>query len=90
MATKLYSIEFTPAALRDLESLPRDAQKRIGKKIDSLAQNPRPAGAVAIKGGEGLLRLRVGTYRVIYRVEDDRLVILVVRIGHRKEVYRRL
>lgn len=90
MAAKPYSIEFTPAALRDLESLPRDAQKRIGKKIDSLAQNPRPAGAVAIKGGEGLLRLRVGTYRVIYRVEDDRLVILVVRIGHRKEVYRKL
>ena len=90
MATKRYSIEFTPTALRDLESLPRDAQKRIGKKIDTLAQNPRPAGVVAIKGGDSLLRLRVGFYRVIYRVEDDLLVILVVRIGHRKEVYRKL
>jgi mRNA interferase RelE/StbE len=89
LAAKRYSIEFTPAALRDLGSLPKDAQKRIGKKIDTLVQNPRPAGAVAIKGGEGLLRLRVGFYRVIYRVEDDRLVVLVVRVGHRKEVYRK-
>jgi mRNA-degrading endonuclease RelE of RelBE toxin-antitoxin system len=46
-------MEFTPAALRDLKSLPRDVQKHIGKKIDSLSQNPRPAGVVAIKGGEG-------------------------------------
>jgi mRNA interferase RelE/StbE len=89
LAEKTYSIEFTPAALRDLESLPRDAQKRIGKKVDSLANNPRPAGAVAIKGGKGLLRLRVGFYRIIYRVEDDRLVVLVIRVGHRKEVCRK-
>ncbi len=89
MAQRRYSIEFTPAALRDLESQPRDSQRRIAKKIDSLAQNPRPAGAVAIKGGAGLLRLRIGTYRVIYKVEDDRLVILVIRIGHRREVYRK-
>ena len=90
MAIKRYSIEFTPAAFRDLESLPRDAQKRIGKKIESLASNPRPAGAVAIKGGKGLLRLRVGFYRIIYRVENDRLLVLVIRIGHRKDVYRKL
>lgn len=89
MTKKRYSIEFTPAAFRELASLPKDAQKRIGKKIDALAQNPRPAGVVAIKGGEGLLRLRVGAYRVIYRVEDDRLIVLVVRVGHRKDVYRK-
>jgi len=86
LAAKRYSIEFAPTALRDLESLPRDARKRIGKKIDALAGNPRPSGAVAIKGGEGLLRLRVGTYRVIYKVEDDRLVVLVIRIGHVRPV----
>jgi mRNA interferase RelE/StbE len=90
LVAKTYSIEFTPAALRELESLPRHARKRVGKKIDLLAQNPRPAGAVAIKGGEGLLRLRIGVYRIIYRVEDDRLVVLLIRIGRRKEVYRKL
>ena len=90
MTIKRCSIEFTPAALRDLKSLPRDVQKRIGNKIDSLSQNPRPAGVAAIKGWEGLLRLRVGVYRVIYRVEDDRLVVLVIRAGHRKDVYRKL
>jgi mRNA interferase RelE/StbE len=89
LTTKRYSIEFTPAALRYLKSLPRDVQKRIGNKIDSLSQNPRSAGVVANKGGEGLLRLRLGVYRVIYRVEDDRLVVLVIRVGHRKEVYRK-
>jgi mRNA interferase RelE/StbE len=89
LTKKRYSIEFTPAASRDLGSLPKNAQKRIGKKIDALAHNPRPAGVVAIKGWEGLLRLRVGAYRVIYRVEDDRLIVLVVRIGHRKDVYRK-
>lgn len=89
MSIKRYSIVLTPAAIRDLKSLPRDVQKRIGKKIDSLADNPRPAGAVAIKGGKGLLRLRVGFYRIIYQVEDNRLVVLVIRVGHRREVYRK-
>jgi mRNA interferase RelE/StbE len=89
LSIKRYSIVLTPAAIRDLKSLPRDVQKRIGKKIDSLADNPRPAGAVAIKGGKGLLRLRVGFYRIIYQVEDNRLVVLVIRVGHRREVYRK-
>lgn len=90
MAARIYSLELTPAALRALESLPRDVQKRIAKKIDSLSENPRPAGVVAIKGGKGLLRMRIGVYRVIYRIEDERLVVLLVRIGHRKEIYRQM
>ena len=81
-------MEVRPRAEKELAALPRDAQKRIVRAIEALADDPRPAGCVVLRGGEGLLRIRVGMYRVVYLVEDDRLVVLVVRIGHRREVYR--
>lgn len=84
-----YRIEVRPRAEKELAALPQDAQRRIVRAIDALAEDPRPAGCVALRGGEGLLRIRVGVYRVVYLVEHDRLVVLVVRIGHRREVYRR-
>jgi mRNA interferase RelE/StbE len=84
----VYRIEVRPRAEKELAGLPRDAQRRIVRAIDALAEDPRPAGCAPLKGGEGLLRIRVGVYRVIYLVEDDRLLVLVVRIGHRREVYR--
>jgi len=83
-----YRIEVRPRAEKELAALPRDAQRRIVRAIDALAEDPRPAGGVTLKGGEGLLRIRVGVYRTVYLVEDDHLVVLVVRIGHRREVYR--
>ena len=85
-----YSVEFKPSAVRDLAALPKDAQRRLALKIDSLALDPRPSGCEKIQGGEGLSRVRVGDYRVIYFAEDLRLLILVVKIGHRKDVYRGL
>ena len=64
---------------------------RIDKKILALAREPRPNQAKPLQGKtENLFRLRVGDYRIVYRVEDLRLVILVIRIGHRREVYRNL
>ena len=57
-------------------------------KIDELAENPRPAGLKKLKGPAGFLRIRVGDYRVIYCVHDDVLIVLVVRIAHRREAYR--
>ena len=84
----IYRLEVRPRAEKELAALPRDAHRRVARAIDALAEDPRPAGCVPLKGGEGLLRIRVGVYRVIYLVEDDRLVVLVVRIGHRREVYR--
>ena len=86
----IYQITFSPAAYRQLEDLPKPDQRRIRERIDRLSTNPRPAGAKAIQGGGGILRIRVGDYRVIYKVEDDLLVVLVIRIGHRREVYRRM
>jgi mRNA interferase RelE/StbE len=85
-----YRIEFTPKAERQFRALPVSVQRRLRKRIDRLAAHPRPRGVEKLEGGEGLLRIRVGSYRVIYVVEDDRLLVLVIRIGHRREVYRGL
>lgn len=71
-------------------NLPKDAQRQILKKVESLKGNPRPSGVEQLKGPEKFLRLRVGDYRVIYTVEGKYLIILVIRIGHRKEVYENL
>ncbi|NQU24763.1 MAG: type II toxin-antitoxin system RelE/ParE family toxin [Candidatus Nealsonbacteria bacterium] len=83
-----YEIEITSAAQRDLRSLPRDVLRRVDAKILGLAVDPRPPDSRLLRGQERLYRVRVGNYRIIYRVEDDRMVVLVVRVRHRREVYR--
>ena len=84
-----YTIQFKPAAVRDLRKLPKAVQKRIAAEIDALACNPRPPGIDTLKGEAGAFyRLRVGDYRVIYQVQDRPLLVLVLRAGHRREVYR--
>jgi mRNA interferase RelE/StbE len=77
-----------PAAERDLGALERRDRVRVARKIDALADNPRPPGVEKLRGGEDLWRVRVGDYRVIYAIRDEILVLLVIRIGHRREVYR--
>ena len=83
-----YRIEFRPAAVRDLASLDRSMREKIAAKIDSLEQDPRPIGVEKLQGRDKRYRLRVGVYRVIYEIKDDILLVLVVRIGHRREIYR--
>ncbi|MGH7321874.1 MAG: type II toxin-antitoxin system RelE family toxin [Candidatus Rokuibacteriota bacterium] len=83
-----YQIAFTPAARRQLASLDLPTRRRIGRRIEALGTDPRPSGAEMLKGGEGDLRIRVGDWRVIYVVQDDELLVLVIKIGHRGEVYR--
>ncbi len=85
-----YIVELSIKAQKQLKAFPEQIQNRLKVEIDALATNPRPSGVVALQGTKGLLRLRVGDYRVIYQVEDDRLVIFVVQVGHRREVYRGL
>jgi len=89
LAAAQYTVTILPAPLRDLQALPRQIRRRIRDRIDGLAENPRPHGVKAMQGSrKGYLRLRVGDFRVIYRIEDDRLIVLVVAIGHRREVYK--
>lgn len=83
-----YTIEFAPRTRRELRKLSSVARKRVLEKIDSLADNPFPHGYTEMKGSQNYYRVRVGNYRVIYTVEHGELLILVVSIGHRREIYR--
>jgi mRNA interferase RelE/StbE len=83
-----YRVELTTKARRELAALPRDAQERIDARILALSEEPRPSGSKKLEGIDDLYRIRVGDYRIVYRVDDKVVVVLVVRIGHRREVYR--
>jgi mRNA interferase RelE/StbE len=82
-----YQIEFTKQASKQLLGLPFNDQERIGAKIDNLIFNPRLSNATKLVGEEDLYRIRVGDYRIIYSIQDQKLLILIVKIGHRKNVY---
>ncbi|CAN5759031.1 type II toxin-antitoxin system RelE/ParE family toxin [soil metagenome] len=84
-----YQVEIARRAAKALAKLPRKEQLRIRAAIDLLAGNPRPPGCTAMAGEAHAYRVRVGDYRIVYEVFDDRLVVQVVRIGHRRDVYRR-
>jgi len=84
----VYSVELRPSARRELLKLPQRDRVRLIRAMDSLSHTPRPPGVKKLIGLENLYRIRVGDYRVVYQIQDDRLVVLVVRIGHRKDVYR--
>lgn len=85
-----YRIEVTPAAARELRKLDPAARRRIQAAIELLAQEPRPAGARKLTGGEGESRVRTGAYRIVYEVRDSVLVVLALAVGRRREVYRNL
>jgi len=82
-----YEVKIDPGALREFDKLPKAQQKRVAKVIDGFAINPRPPGAEKMTGVEAY-KLRVGDYRIIYAVKDEVLVVLIVRLGNRREVYR--
>lgn len=82
-----YEIEFRPAALRELRKIDRSTQPRIQGAITLLAQDPRPPASRQLRGRDGY-RLRVGDYRIIYTIDDGVLLIVVITIGHRREVYQ--
>ncbi len=69
--------------------LPRGEQKRIRTAIDALGTDPRPDGVTKLSGTSDSYRIRVGNYRIVYTIDDGKLTIVVVRIGHRREVYNR-
>ena len=86
LGVSAYRIELRPAAVRALRKLDPRVRQRVQGAIALLAQDPRPPGARALQGRSGL-RVRVGDYRIIYTVEDDVLLVVVVRLGHRRDVY---
>ena len=85
-----YRVEYASAADKQIRKLDSVAQDRIIRTVALLASNPRPPKATQLVGGRGEWRVRTGDYRIVYEVHDDVLVVLVVRVGHRREVYRNL
>ena len=83
-----YEVRLHPDAARAFRRLHGRLRERIRVAIDALAVNPRPAGVVKL-AGRGDYRARVGDYRIVYAVDDDERLVLVARIAHRREVYRR-
>ena len=85
-----YHIELKPAAYRDLAKIGTKNQKQLGRRIDALAENPRPRGAKKLETGSNLHRIRCGDYRIIYQIRDDIRLVLVLRVRHRRDAYRRI
>lgn len=84
-----YKIEITSSAVKSLKKIPKKELLKITNLIQMLAIDPYPSGARKLAGEVDVYRVRQGTYRVIYEVFDDRLVILVLKIGHRKDIYKK-
>ena len=82
-----YEIVLTKSAQKKLAKLSKELQILIGTAINNLAENPRPSGCKKLKGSKTDYRIRIGDYRVIYEIRDGKLVVLVLNVGHRKDVY---
>jgi mRNA interferase RelE/StbE len=83
-----YRVQISATAERQLRRLPRDDQLRVVRAVLTLAQDPRPQGCRKLQGYDDVFRIRVGTYRVIYSVEGRQLRVIILKVGHRKDVYR--
>lgn len=84
----MYAVRFHPSAARELEQLTAEVRRRVARAVDRLAADPRGGEAIKLRGADDLWRLRVGDYRVVYQVRDAVLLVLVIRVRHRREAYR--
>ncbi|MET3140364.1 MULTISPECIES: type II toxin-antitoxin system RelE/ParE family toxin [unclassified Arthrobacter] len=86
--TGRFGVRYTAVAAKQIRKLDRKAQMRVLKAIEILSDTPRPPKGKQLVGGDGEWRIRTGDYRIIYEIRDQELLILVLRVGHRREVYR--
>lgn len=85
-----YTVFLTKAAAKDLAAVPKKTLQQIDRTIQSLADNPRPQGSIKLQGTDDLYRIRRGAFRIIYKIEDEALIVIVVRVGNRRDVYREI
>ena len=85
-----YRVGFAPSVKADMRRLRRDVQERALARIEVLGEEPRPAGSLRLRNRDGIYRIRVGDYRVVYAIYDERLEVHVLRVRHRSIVYRNL
>lgn len=84
-----FEIEISESAEKSLEKIPKKDRSKLVEKIDALSENPTPPGSLKLRGHKvPLHRIRSGDYRVVYAIKNDLLLILIVEVGHRKEIYR--
>ena len=83
-----YELRFKPSVAKDLRGIPKADVRRILNRIEALRDDPRAPGCEKLAGGDELYRVRQGTYRIVYAIRDVRVVVEVIRVGHRREVYR--
>jgi mRNA interferase RelE/StbE len=82
-----YKVLFKASVEKDFTTIPKKDLRKILKRIEGLAENPRPSGYEKLTGQERY-RLRQGRYRIVYSIQDDKLTVWVVKVGHRKDIYR--
>jgi mRNA interferase RelE/StbE len=85
-----FRIQFIKSAAKSLKKLPTSGQKRIGEAIDGLSESLPNPDTTKLKGNNPFHKLRVGNYRIIYEIQEEILVVLVVKIGHRRDVYKNI
>lgn len=85
----MYNLEYKATVAKELRQLPKTQLKRVVKRIQQLAKDPRAVGCVKLQGTDNIYRLRQGDYRIIYTINDGSVTVLVIKIGHRKDVYER-
>lgn len=83
-----YTVEFTATAQKALKRVSKDTAKRLLSAAKALATEPRPRGCLKLEGTTNEYRIRVSDYRIVYSIWDDKLVVLVIDLGHRKDIYR--
>ena len=83
-----HQIIIKPSAEKQLDKLPKSVRVRVLDKLEELRQDPRPHGAIKLIGADDLWRIRIGDYRVVYEIQDERLIVLVLRVAHRKDIYK--
>jgi mRNA interferase RelE/StbE len=86
----MYSIKLKPRASKFIEAQPKKIQRQLIALIEALATNPRPSGSKLLYADEKLYRIRSGNYRIIYQIQDKILLVIIVKIGDRKDIYRHL
>jgi len=85
----IYEVTLAPAAARQLRKFDPQVRRRVQAAIELLADDPRPPTATRLVGGAGEWRVRTGDYRIIYEIKENRLLVLVLNVGHRREIYQR-
>ena len=88
MSDRVYEISFRKSVKKDIKGIPHNDLVKIFTSIENLATNPIPTNAIKLKGSDTMYRIREGNYRIVYDIEFDTIVITIIRIGHRKNVYK--